>query len=147
MRKTIRFVAAGLAVGLLSASLGAQAQQQGQGGRQTAPVPAPAPAIDRAALEIIVQRAVQGAVDRASADAIDRLQKSPALADAAALRQKIEDLDRLRTEVRSEVAALRSTLVSYLIWAAVGFFVLMVLASVLGGAIVAMVFKGRAARA
>ena len=46
----------------------------------------------------------------------------------------------------NEVASLRSTVLGYLLWGAVGAFALMVLASVVGGAIVAALFRARAVR-
>lgn len=147
MKRPIRSTALAATLAVLATAAAAQqpaTPAPAPGARPAAPVDRGG--LDRAALEAAIQRAVQNAVDRASAEALDRLQRSPLAAEAAALRQKVEDIDRLREEMRREIAQARSAVIGALIWGAVGLFLLMVVASVLGGAIVAMVFGGRRPR-
>ena len=97
------------------------------------------PALDVATLERVITAAVTAAVEKATATAVERLQRAAVPPELATLRQRLGDLDRLN----SEIASIRRSLVGYAIWAAVGLFLLMVLASVAGGTLVALVFRSR----
>ena len=99
--------------------------------------------LDMAAVEKAVSQAARAAFDKAAADALERLQKAALPPELATLRQRIGELDTLRNEVRIEIANVRSKMLHYALWGGVAFFGLMVLASVLGGAIVAALFRRR----
>ena len=57
--------------------------------------------------------------------------------------QRIGEFDKLRNEIKTEISEVRAQMLTYAIWGGVAFFGLMVLASVLGGAIVAALFRKR----
>ena len=97
------------------------------------------PTLDTATLERVVTTAVTAAIEKATAVAVERLQRAAVPPELATLRQRLGDLDRLN----SEIASIRRSLVGYAIWAAVGLFLLMVLASVAGGTLVALMFRSR----
>ena len=59
--------------------------------------------------------------------------------EIATLRQQLGTVGR----IGDEIASIRRTLVGYAAWAAAGLFVLLVLASVVGGSIVALLFRSR----
>lgn len=133
--------AGGLSVGAargdeLLAQATPPAQAPAQGTRPTATI-----GLDTATLERVVTAAVTAAVERATATAVERLQRAAVPPELATLRQRLGDLDRLS----GEIASIRRSAVSYLVWGAVGLFVLLVLASVVGGSIVALLFRSRRA--
>ena len=98
-------------------------------------------ALDAATLERVVSVAVTAAVEKATANAMERLQRAAVPPELASLRQQIGNLDRLN----AEVASFRRSLGRTLAWAAVGLFVLLVAASVVGGIIVTLLFRSRRA--
>jgi Ni,Fe-hydrogenase III large subunit len=93
------------------------------------------------ALEKAVERAANAALDKAAAEAVERIQKAMVPPELATLRQRIGELDRLRSGITTEIAEVRATTLRYAIWAGAGFFAVMVLASIVGGAIVAALFR------
>ena len=150
MKNLLRSAVAGLA--LLSAGFaGGLSVGAARGDELLAQAPPPAPAqgsrptgtigLDTATLERVVTAAVTAAVERATATAVERLQRAAVPPELATLRQRLGDLDRLS----AGVASIRRSAVSYLVWGAVGLFVLLVLASVVGGSIVALLFRSRRA--
>lgn len=151
MTLSLRSVAAALA--LLSAGFaGGLSVGAARGDELVAQVIAPAsppppsrpsgvPGLDAATLERIVTVAVNVAVERAMSTAIDRLQRAIVPAELTSLRQHLGTVDRITTEI----ATIRRSIASYVLWAAAGFFALLVLASVVGGTIVALLFRSRRA--
>ncbi|MCA0304307.1 MAG: hypothetical protein LCH95_18015 [Proteobacteria bacterium] len=99
------------------------------------------PGIDAATLERVVTIAVNAAVERATNTAIDRLQRAVVPPELSNLRQQLGTVERLS----NEVASIRRSVISYLAWSAAGLFALLVLASVVGGSIVALLFRSRRA--
>lgn len=99
--------------------------------------------VDMNALEKAVERAAKAAADKAVAEAVERMQKAMVPPELATLRQRIGELDRLRSEISSEITEVRATALRYAVWAGAGFFAVMVLASIAGGAIVAALFRPR----
>lgn len=97
--------------------------------------------VDMNALEKAMERAAKAALDKAAAEAVERIQKAIVPPELATLRQRIGELDRLRGEIGTEIAGVRATALRYAMWAGAGFFAVMVLASVVGGAIVAALFR------
>jgi hypothetical protein len=97
--------------------------------------------IDAATLERVVNVAVAAAVERATNVALDRLQRALVPPELASLRQQLGTVERLS----GEVASIRQALVSWLLWGAAALFGLLVLASVVGGTIVALLFRPRRA--
>ena len=103
--------------------------------------PSGVPGLDAATLERVVTVAVTAAVERATAAAMDRLQRAVVPPDLANLRQQLGMVERHG----AEIATIRRSLASYLLWGAAGLFGVLVLASVLGGMIVALLFRPRRA--
>ena len=99
------------------------------------------PGVDNAALERLITVAVTTAVERATNTAIDRLQRTVVPPEITGLRQQLGTVGR----IGDEIASIRRSLVGYAVWGAVGLFVLLVLASVVGGTIVALLFRSRRA--
>ncbi len=141
---TLALLAAGFAGGL---SVGAA-----RGDERVAQVIAPAtpppqarpsgiPGIDAATVERIVSAAVAVAVERATNAAIDRVQRAVVPPELSSLRQQLGTVER----ITAEVAAVRRSLATWLLWTAAGLFGLLVLASVVGGSIVALLFRSRRA--
>ena len=110
---------------------------------QAAPSPGGTRGLDMDAVERAMDRAARAAFDRAAAEAVERLQRTAVPAEVATLRQRIADLDRLRSEIASQVSTVRATAVRYALWGLAAFFGVMVLASVVGGTIVAALFRPR----
>lgn len=142
MRSLVRPLALAAAVATLAFLAGIRPGMAQGDDRPSSPGSKPG-ALDVAAVEQAVNRAVKAAVDQAMVQATERLQKAPALADAAALRQRLADLDKLRDDIRTEISRARATMLQYALLGAAGIFAVMVLASVLGGAIVAALFASR----
>jgi hypothetical protein len=105
--------------------------------------PAGATGVDMKAVEQAIAVAAKVAFDKAAAEALERFQKAAVPPELATLRQRIGELDRLRNEVRAEISDVRANALQYALWGAAAFFGVMVLASVLGGAIVAALFRPR----
>jgi hypothetical protein len=96
--------------------------------------PADTAGVDMAAVERAIDRAAKAAFDKAAAEAVERIHKAT---------QRIGEFDKLRNEIKTEISEVRAQMLTYAIWGGVAFFGLMVLASVLGGAIVAALFRKR----
>jgi hypothetical protein len=111
---------------------------------QAVPSSGTAGALDMAAVEKAMDRAAKAAFDKAAAEAVDRIQKAAVPPELATLRQRVADLDRLRTELAAQVSTARATVLRYALWGLAAFFGVMVLASVVGGSIVAVLFRRRA---
>jgi hypothetical protein len=111
---------------------------------QAAPSLRGTPGLDMDAVEKAMDRAAKAAFDKAAAEAVERIQKAAVPPELATLRQRVADLDRLRTELAAQVSAARATALRYAIWGLAALFGVMVLASVVGGSIVAMLFRRRA---
>ena len=103
--------------------------------------PSGIPGIDAATVERVVSAAVAVAVERATNTAIDRVQRAVVPPELANLRQQLGAVERITTEV----AAIRRSIAQWLMWGAAGLFALLVLASVVGGTIVALLFRNRRA--
>jgi hypothetical protein len=101
--------------------------------------------LDMDAVEKAMDRAAKAAFDKAAAEAVDRIQKAAVPPEVATLRQRVADLDRLRTELAAQVSTARATVLRYALWGLAAFFGVMVLASVVGGSIVAVLFRPRRA--
>lgn len=111
---------------------------------QAAPSPGNMRGLDMDAVEKAMDRAAKAAFDKAAAEAVERIQKAGVPPEVTALRQRIADLDRLRTELAAQVSAARATVLRYALWGLAAFFGAMVLASVVGGTIVAALFRRHA---
>src|SRR5262245_33999848 len=97
---------------------------------QAAPLPG---GLDMDAVEKAMNRAAKAAFDKAAAEALERIQKAAVPPEVATLRQRIADLDKLRSEIAAQVSAARTTALHYALWGLAAFFGVMVLASVVGG--------------
>jgi hypothetical protein len=111
---------------------------------QATPSPGSTGGLDMAAVEKAMDRAAKAAFDKAAAEAVDRIQKAAVPPELATLRQRVADLDRLRTEFAAQMSAARATALRYALWGLAAFFGVMVLASVVGGSIVAVLIRRRA---
>lgn len=100
-------------------------------------------AVDMTVLERAINRAARAAFDRAAAEAVERLQKAMVPAELTSLRQRIGEFDRLRNEIGADISVVRAQVLQYALWGAVALFGVMVLASIVGGAIVAALFRPR----
>ena len=100
--------------------------------------------LDMDAVERAVNRAAKAAFDKAADEAVDRIQRTALPPELTTLRQRVADLDRLRGEIASQIAAARATALHYTLWGLAGLFGVMVLASIVGGTIVAALFRRRA---
>jgi hypothetical protein len=105
--------------------------------------PTGAVAVDMTVLERAINRAARAAFERAAAEAVERLQKAMVPTELTSLRQRIGEFDRLRNEIRADISEVRAQVLQYALWGAVAFFGVMVLASIVGGAIVAALFRPR----
>jgi hypothetical protein len=105
--------------------------------------PAGTVAVDMAVLERVISRAATAAFDKAAAGAVERLQKAMVPAELTSLRQRIGEFDKLRNEIRTAISEARAQVLQYALWGAVAFFGVMVLASIVGGAVVAALFRPR----
>jgi pyruvate/2-oxoglutarate dehydrogenase complex dihydrolipoamide acyltransferase (E2) component len=136
-----------LAIGFVAGiSVGTARSDHRPGGEQlaqAASLPGNAAGIDMDAVEKAVNRAAKAAFDKAAEEAVDRIQKTAVPPELATLRQRVAELDRLRSEIASQVSAARATALHYTLWGLAAFFGVMVLASVVGGSIVAALFRPR----
>jgi len=105
--------------------------------------PAGVAGLDMNAIEKAIGQAAKVALDKAATEAVDRVQQAALPAELTTLRQRISELAKMRDEIRAQISDVRARAVQYAIWGAVAFFGVMVLASVLGGAIVAALFRPR----
>ncbi|MBL6615543.1 MAG: hypothetical protein ISP45_16145 [Reyranella sp.] len=101
------------------------------------------PGLDMNAVEKAIGQAAKVALDKAAAEAVDRIQKAALPAELTTLQQRIGELGRMRDEIRTQISDVRAKALQYALWGAVALFGVMVLASVLGGAIVAVLFRPR----
>ncbi len=91
--------------------------------------PQPSPARD------VLDKAKDSAIERARA-------KVPFPAELKALRDEIaEQVGDLRATVNKKYEEAGAKVAAYALWAAAGLFAIMVLASVLGGVVVALIFR------
>jgi len=105
--------------------------------------PAGVTGLDMKAIEKAVGQAAKAAIDKAAAETLERIQKAALPPELTTLRQRIGELDTLRNEITTEISEVRAKALQYALWGAAAFFGMMVLASALGGAIVAALFRTR----
>jgi hypothetical protein len=110
---------------------------------QAASTPGSTAGLDTDAVEKAMNRAAKAAFDKAAQEAVDRIQTTALPPELATLRQRVAELDRLRSEIASQVSAARATALQYALWGLAALFGVMVLASVVGGTIVAALFRSR----